>query len=451
MAVVIRVEKVSKQYRLGTISRRMLYRDVQSGFARLMGRPDPHEKIVEGAANGSVPGENPDYLWALRDVCFDVHQGDVIGIIGRNGSGKSTLLKILSRITAPTEGRVFLKGRVACLLEVGTGFHPELTGRDNIYLNGSILGMTRSEITRKFDEIVDFSGVEKFIDTPVKRYSSGMTVRLAFAVAANLEPEILIIDEVLAVGDVEFQKKCLGKMNTVAREGRTILFVSHQSAAVENLCKRGIVLKNGSVQFDGTQTGAIAHYVNETTGHRGCLRDRRDRKGNGQVRVTEIEFRDRSGRTITTARSGDDIDVCLHFESQAPTARPDLSVGISIKTYLDAPVFLQNNTLAGERFAEFLPESGTFICRLGRLPLPSASFRIGFYILSRSHKGEYLDAMENAVELHVQGGDFFGNGLSPGITDGVALVEAGWRLEATEPPAEMAADRQHAPTSPQAT
>ena len=431
MGVVIRVENVSKQYRLGTISRRMLYQDVQSGFARMLGRPDPHEKITEGGAGRAAIGGISDYLWALREVSFDVNEGDVVGIIGRNGSGKSTLLKILSRITAPTEGRVFLKGRVACLLEVGTGFHPELTGRDNIYLNGSILGMTRAEITRKFDEIVDFSGVEKFIDTPVKRYSSGMTVRLAFAVAANLEPEILIIDEVLAVGDAAFQKKCLGKMSAVAREGRTILFVSHQAAAVENLCRRGIVLESGQMKFTGTQSEAIAHYVGSFRQLSGSLRERTDRRGHSPIQITAIEFRDHNGRLVTTVSSGQDVDVFLFFENSAPEIpRPGLLVLLYVKSDLDVPIFMQSNQIAGHSFETLLPARGAFVCRLRKLPLPASVFRLDYLLRSAPLGGVTLDGLDNAIELSVEGGDFFGSGQMPAMHSGVALVEGDWRLDA---------------------
>ena len=430
MAVVIRVENVSKKYRLGTISRRMLFQDIHTRCARLLGRPDPYEKVGEGGASGSKVAGISDYLWALRDVSFEVQEGDVIGIIGRNGSGKSTLLKILSRITAPTEGRVFLKGRVACLLEVGTGFHPELTGRDNIYLNGSILGMTRAEIARKFDEIVDFSGVEKFIDTPVKRYSSGMTVRLAFAVAANLEPEILVIDEVLAVGDAAFQKKCLGKMSTVAREGRTILFVSHQAAAVENLCTRGIVLESGRVKFDGTQTEAITRYVGSFNQDGVGLAQRTDRRGNGQLRITAIELRDPDGRPLMHAQAGQDVDVCLFFENHAPDVpRPGLVVTIAITTTLDMPVFVLDNLLTGDALGGRLPERGAFVCRLRRLPLPSSTYRLAYVISSQPLGGMLLDAIDGAAEIHVEGGDFFGTGKLPRVEAGVALVDAAWRIE----------------------
>lgn len=253
---VISVENLSKQYRLGQIGGRTLTEDLNRWWARTRRKPNPYLKIGQEDASG----REGEYIWALRDVSFEVQQGEVLGIIGRNGAGKSTLLKILSRITAPTSGVVKVKGRIASLLEVGTGFHPELTGRENIYLNGAILGMKTHEIDRKFDEIVDFSGVEKFIDTPVKRYSSGMYVRLAFAVAAHLDPEILVVDEVLAVGDAEFQRKCLGKMGEVAKEGRTVLFVSHNMGSIARLCGRSFWLDVGKVVLDGPSPEVVRHY-----------------------------------------------------------------------------------------------------------------------------------------------------------------------------------------------
>lgn len=256
---VISLEHLSKSYQLGAINTGTFYGDLNRWWAKKRGRPDPYLKIGE-KNHGNRQGET---LWALQDINFHVQQGEALGIIGSNGAGKSTLLKILSRVTAPTSGEVKVKGRMASLLEVGTGFHPELTGRENIFLNGAIMGMDRREIQRKFDEIVDFSGVEKFIDTPVKRYSSGMYVRLAFAVAAYLEPDILVVDEVLAVGDAEFQKKCLGKMDDVAhKQGRTILFVSHNMGMINSLCNRAIFLDAGVIAWDGGISEAINRYYN---------------------------------------------------------------------------------------------------------------------------------------------------------------------------------------------
>jgi lipopolysaccharide transport system ATP-binding protein len=258
--IAISVENLSKLYRLGEIGTGTISHDINRWWARMRGKEDPFAKL--GETNDRTAKGNSDYVWSLRDLSFEIKKGDVVGIIGRNGAGKSTLLKVLSKVTTPTSGRIKIKGRIASLLEVGTGFHPELTGRENIFLNGAILGMTKAEIRSKFDEIVDFSGVERYIDTPVKRYSSGMYVRLAFAVSAFLEPEILIVDEVLAVGDAEFQKKCLGRMEDVSRnDGRTILFVSHNMAAVSNLCNNSIFMRNGMLHSMGPTERVIEEYI----------------------------------------------------------------------------------------------------------------------------------------------------------------------------------------------
>jgi lipopolysaccharide transport system ATP-binding protein len=261
MPTAIKIENVSKQYRLGVISTGTLSHDLNRWWTMsVLRREDPYLKI--GEANDRTSKGNSEYVWALKDINMEIEQGDVVGIIGKNGAGKSTLLKLLSRVTKPTTGTIKYKGRIASLLEVGTGFHPEMTGRENIYMNGAIMGMTRAEITRKLDEIVDFSGCERYIDTPVKRYSSGMTVRLGFAIAAHLDPEILVVDEVLAVGDAEFQKKAIGKMQDVSKgEGRTVLFVSHNMTAVKSLCKRGIILQNGYMQYTGDVNTAVSTYL----------------------------------------------------------------------------------------------------------------------------------------------------------------------------------------------
>lgn len=258
--LALKAENISKQYRLGQVGTGTLSHDLNRFWHQIRGKEDPYLKI--GDANDRTSKGESEYVWSLRDINFEIEQGDAVGIIGRNGAGKSTLLKLLSKVTKPTTGKIYTNGRIASLLEVGTGFHPEMTGRENVFLNGAILGMTRKEITRKFDEIVDFSGVERYIDTPVKRYSSGMYVRLAFAVAAHLESEILIVDEVLAVGDAEFQKKCLGKMGDVTKgEGRTILFVSHNMAAIETLCSKGIYLEKGLVKHQGLISQTIEKYL----------------------------------------------------------------------------------------------------------------------------------------------------------------------------------------------
>jgi lipopolysaccharide transport system ATP-binding protein len=322
--VVIRAEGLGKKYVIGHAAERERYvalRDVLVRGAHNLW----HKAAGMARGHGIGSGETVEEFWAVKDVSFEVKRGEVLGIIGRNGAGKSTLLKILSRITEPSQGQVMINGRVASLLEVGTGFHPELTGRENIYLNGAILGMTRAEIRRKFDEIVAFAEVEKFLDTPVKRYSSGMYVRLAFAVAAHLEPEVLVIDEVLAVGDAEFQEKCLGKMSNVARGGRTVLFVSHNMAAVQHLCERAILLRNGRIACDDAPQKAISHYLSDAvSGSRVDLQAWTDRITTGEARITQLEFDD--GRNGTSIIFGGDLRIRIHARFNTPLTNPTFGV-----------------------------------------------------------------------------------------------------------------------------
>lgn len=301
MSTVISVENVSKSYRLGMIGGATLKEDFARWWAKARRKPDPLMKIGDEQHARRI-GEQ---FWALKDISFEIKEGEVLGIIGRNGAGKSTLLKILSQVTAPTSGEIKIKGRIASLLEVGTGFHPELSGRENIFLNGAILGMTKGEIRRKFDEIVAFSGIEEFIDTPVKRYSSGMYVRLAFAVAAHLEPEILIVDEVLAVGDAAFQKKCLGKMKDVAGRGRTVIFVSHTMSAVKTLCSRAILLEGGRVQLDTLAEEAVAAYLNE----RGSDRYQAPASKMGKPHVARLWFSNSEGISQESFGIGEPVTV----------------------------------------------------------------------------------------------------------------------------------------------
>jgi lipopolysaccharide transport system ATP-binding protein len=387
------------------------------------------EDFVDGF-KGLLRGEwgqaQSEAFWALKDVSFDVNQGEVVGIIGRNGAGKSTLLKILSRIVRPTSGEVIIRGRVGSLLVVGTGFHPELTGRENIFMNGAVLGMKRSEIVRKFDEIVAFAEVEKFLDTPVKFYSSGMYVRLAFAVAAHLEPEILIVDEVLAVGDAAFQKKCLGKMGDVAeKEGRTVLFVSHNMGAVEKLCENGIFLRQGQIMFTGNKSETITQYLSSVSSEmETSLKDREDRQGNGIVKVVGIEFRDINGNLLEFVSSGQTIDIFLYFEnSQENISR--VIASLAVKTQLDVPVFLQHNRLTGDDFGN-LPEKGIFAARIYDLPLPSSNYQLSYLLTKDSIS---LDGLSEAIDLSVIDGDFFGSSEVPPISHGVCLAKAKWRLE----------------------
>ena len=316
--IAIIFENISKQYRLGNIGTGTLSHDLKRWWTiNVLGKEDPYLKI--GQVNDRTVKSTGEYVRALKDINLEVKQGEVLGIIGRNGAGKSTLLKILSRVTNPTTGSIMARGRIASLLEVGTGFHPEMTGRENIYMNGSIMGMTKTEITRKFDEIVDFAGVEKYIDTPVKRYSSGMTVRLGFAIAAHLEPEILVIDEVLAVGDAEFQKKAIGKMQDVSQEfGRTVLFVTHNMAAVQKLCDKGILLEDGIIKEIGLMTSVVNTYLKMSNSDDVTSLDLttcKERKGSGLILFERIVISDDNGVNCRKFSIGDNLTFNLHIKS----------------------------------------------------------------------------------------------------------------------------------------
>ncbi|MDH6251934.1 lipopolysaccharide transport system ATP-binding protein [Chryseobacterium sp. H1D6B] len=331
----LKAENISKQYRLGQVGTGTLSHDLNRFWHKIRGNEDPYLKI--GDSNDRTTKGSSEYVWSLRDIDFEIEQGDAVGIIGRNGAGKSTLLKLLSKVTKPTTGKIYTNGRIASLLEVGTGFHPEMTGRENVFLNGAILGMTRKEIKRKFDEIVDFSGVERYIDTPVKRYSSGMYVRLAFAVAAHLESEILIVDEVLAVGDAEFQKKCLGKMGDVTKgEGRTILFVSHNMTAVKELCSKGILLNQGNINYQGNILDTIIEYQKNNTSatHYAYNGNLEEAVGNDNIRIKEF--------TVTAAKSSlIDIDSGVHvklvFHNNCPNINLDTT--FELRNYEELIIF----------------------------------------------------------------------------------------------------------------
>ncbi len=357
---VIRVENLGKQYRLGQRKRynslrESLVETVKHPLRRFRARPS---LTTTPGENGKGENAAPDTFWALKDVSFDVKQGEVVGIIGRNGAGKSTLLKILSRITEPTEGQVELTGRVGSLLEVGTGFHPELTGRENVYLNGAILGMRRHEITRKFDEIVAFAEVEKFIDTAAKHYSSGMYMRLAFSVAAHLEPEILVVDEVLAVGDGEFQKRCLGKMGEISRQGRTVLFVSHNLSAVLSLCQRAVLLDYGNMQALGPVQPVVNEYL-ETVASRQTmpLRDRVDREGDGTAKILSIDIQDASGSTVIRSKSR--LRIAVEYSSDTQLRSPTLLIGVY--DIANTGLFLLDSA-TDFSLPDTLPARGSLIC-----------------------------------------------------------------------------------------
>ncbi len=414
---IISVENLGKCYRIQHQQQRQRYTALRDVIAERV------KRLFRNRKSESVNRKSVEDFWALKDVSFEVKQGEVVGIIGRNGAGKSTLLKVLSRITEPTEGRVTLRGRVASLLEVGTGFHPELTGRENIFLNGAILGMTRAEIKRKFDEIVAFAEVEKFLDTPVKRYSSGMYVRLAFAVAAHLEPEILIVDEVLAVGDAEFQKKCLGKMQDVATGGRTVLFVSHQMAAVQRLCSRGILMANGRVVMDGKVEAVVQKYLNTADIMAVTpLRDRKDRKGNGRLRFDQVSTHDAIGAEIPSPMCGKPASLRFHYQSKLPSGSHEVEIAFKLRNDVGGVVTAFGSTMCGQ---SQLPvhERGYFECRL-----PKNSLRAGTYVcaLYCEVDGEICDWMQDAFSIVVEDGDFYGTGTLPPRDHGDILCEHSW-------------------------
>ena len=376
-------------------------------------------------AQALSPKKQPDAratteeFWALKDVAFEVSEGDVLGIVGRNGAGKSTLLKILSRITEPTEGRVVLRGRAASLLEVGTGFHPELSGRDNIYLNGSILGMSRSEISRKFDEIVAFAGTERFLDTPVKRYSSGMYVRLAFAVAAHLEPEILIVDEVLAVGDAEFQQKCLGKMGDVARSGRTVLFVSHQMAAVQNLCSSALLLEGGRVAARGAVNEVLEQYLSGSP-ELIDLSTITHRQGTGAIRFRGVTLKNEAGRSVNGFSCGPPGVFELSLTCAA--AVRNVRLGVGIEDHLGYRVTTLGTHLGGEDIPELPPGEHVITATLPRVSLGPGRYGLTLFA---SVNGETADWLQNTGSFWVDAGNFYGNGQlpPPGPRQGVVLVD----------------------------
>ncbi|WP_103667509.1 ABC transporter ATP-binding protein [Pseudanabaena sp. BC1403] len=415
--VVIRVENLSKKYIIGHQKQESYtsFRDVLSNGAKSLW----HGLTSVCTANLDDRSEE---FWALKDVSFEIKQGDRVGIIGRNGAGKSTLLKILSRITEPTSGKISIKGRVASLLEVGTGFHPELTGRENIYLNGAILGMDRSEIKKKFDEIVAFAEVEKFLDTPVKRYSSGMYVRLAFAVAAHLEPEILIVDEVLAVGDAQFQKKCLGKMEDVAeKEGRTVLFVSHQMASIQKLCQRSIWLDQGQVVSDDTTQLVINNYLNNSSGlSKISLRDRKDRKGDGKIRFTSVHFQNQMGENTTCFYSGQNVRILLFFTNNTQKRLNNLNIALAIDNQTGERITHLSTDVICSDLSNFGGDTDCIAVEINKLPLTSGSY--GFTLFSTVN-GVIADWILNAGLFEVEQGDFYGTGKLPPLMQGNFLVD----------------------------
>jgi lipopolysaccharide transport system ATP-binding protein len=363
-------------------------------------------------------------FWALRDVGFEVKRGETFGIVGHNGAGKSTLLKILSRVTPPTEGRARLVGRVGALLEVGTGFHPELTGRENIFLNGAILTMKRREILAKFDEIVEFADIGPFLDTPVKRYSSGMQMRLAFSVAAHLEPEILIIDEVLSVGDAAFQEKCLGRMETVAGEGRTVVFISHNLGSVRALCNRAIMLSGGRIVARGRASEVVDTYLSDVlTEAQSSLAERENRVGDGRLRYTDLRL-ERGGEVIDSPTTGRDFDIVVGFETEDGRRLENVNFGVTVTAHgEEKPLMNLYSETAGSRFAE-VPGRGEIRCHIESCPLPAGQYFIGCW--SDVHQ-QMLDAVSRASDLTVAGGDYYESGREQ-IGPRTVLVDHSWSL-----------------------
>lgn len=406
--IVIKAENLGKKYTIGHQAEKDGYtslRDVLMQNARTLWSK------TKDLATGKpiIQGHTMEEVWALKDVSFEIKRGEAVGIIGHNGAGKSTLLKVLSRITEPTTGRVTIKGRVASLLEVGTGFHQELTGRENIYLNGTILGMTRVEIKRKFDEIVAFAEVEKYLDTPVKRYSSGMYVRLAFAVAAHLEPEILVVDEVLAVGDAAFQKKCLEKMGSVAKEGRTVLFVSHNMAAILALCPRVLLITEGHIKRDGASQDVVQDYSGEYEAMTSTvpLGERRDRRGDGSIRMMDIRFGTSDNPESGFWATGKNALIHLNYQCIPDQRYRNIEIAIGVRKQ-DQTRMLYLGTKVVKQDLDFVCGLGSSICQIKRLPLEPGRYSI---ITEIKQNGIIVDFVQGAATIDVMEGDYYGTGV----------------------------------------
>lgn len=421
MSTILKAENISKQYRLGTVGTGTLGDDLKRWWYGIRGKDDPFLKV--GSVNDRSSLANEDYVWALKNINFEVKQGEVLGIIGKNGAGKSTLLKLLSRVTSPTTGTIKTKGRIASLLEIGTGFHPELTGRENIFMNGAVLGMSRTEIKNKLEEIIAFSGCEKYIDTPVKRYSSGMTVRLGFAVAAHLEPEILVVDEVLAVGDAEFQKKAIGKMQDLSTgEGRTVLFVSHNMASIQNLCTRVMLLKNGSNEKIGFTDDVIKYYLekfrNVTTSK--DLHYRLDRKGSGILKFLNFSFENENGKEINALQSGRNCHMNIEIINTSRKKINNVRVSVGIDDNQSRRITLLDNTLTNVDI-EFKPmESKNIKIVIPKLPLQGGQY---YFTLFASIDQNISDWIINAGGFEVEFGDYFNTGKIVDSTQGNFLTQ----------------------------
>lgn len=428
MKPAIRVDNLCKMYRIGA-RQHGRYRTLRETIVDVAVSPWRRLRQLAGRSNG--PQTNGDEtIWALKDVSFEVQPGEVIGVVGRNGAGKSTLLKILSRITEPSSGRIEFRGRLSSLLEVGVGFHPELTGRENVYLNGALLGMTRHEIQRKFDEIIAFSGIEQFLDTPVKRYSSGMYVRLAFGVAAHLESEILLVDEVLAVGDVGFQKKCLGKMRQVSAGGRTVIFVSHNMPVVANLCSRCLLFEKGTIRQDADPFHIITSYNALCAEDQSTTRSLKHHTGRtpGSVPImTEIELKTDHAADAGFIYMNDNLDMTLHFE--APELLDDLTVGLVVKNQLQTPIFGVNNLFLPSDTLQKPTQKGSVVCGMEKLPLMPGTYSLDLYFGTH---GRNLDIIFDAIQFEVVPADVFGTGKLPPSAAGSIFWSATWKYRSEE-------------------
>ena len=387
--IILKAENISKQYRLGLVGTGTLSHDLNRWWHKIRGKEDPYLKV--GEVNDRSTKGTSDYVWALQDINFEVERGEVLGIIGKNGAGKSTLLKILSKVTAPTTGSIKSRGRIASLLEVGTGFNGEMTGRENIFLNGAILGMTKKEIASKLDEIIEFSGCERYIDTPVKRYSSGMTVRLAFAVAAFLEPEILVIDEVLAVGDAEFQKKAIGKMKDISKgEGRTVLFVSHNMAAVKSLCTRGIVMENGRLKYDSNIDDALSKYLELNSGEENSSKIIYEDHADKITQVLRAELKDENGNDVQEYFT--DQDIYIHITLRNNFQQENARLNFSILDRYESLFFITRRRLD---FTGLI----TWVVKIPRNTLIANSYIIGLAL--DIPKTKLLDFPQNKLSLNI--------------------------------------------------
>jgi len=418
------VNEISKAYRLGVINRNTLHDEVRYWWHKMRGRDPRHymSKVDAVGKEKSQTDESGSRFWALRDISFEVPEGEVIGIIGKNGAGKSTLLKILTHVTEPTSGQAILNGRVASLLEVGTGFHPELTGRENIYLNGSILGMKKTEISRKFDEIVEFAEMGQFIDTPVKRYSSGMYVRLAFAVAAHLEPEILLVDEVLAVGDAEFQKKCLGKMKEVSGQGRTILFVSHNMTAISNLCQRVLLIDRGRLEADGMADKIIAQYLNRNltkgaVASVGEIEEKMEgviKRNSPYVRYLEISLKDDNGQYRNSFNSTEDITVSIDFECLKAVKGLNIFVlVVNENSDLIMSTYNVDDKYITDNYNNLKPGAYTCSCKLPKNTFNSKTYYLTVHLVVLKTEHLFVEKiLEFNVEFNGYNSDFRGSDSS---------------------------------------